>query len=254
MIKEFLFLFLLQLFLLALSRHTKDENERRTLEYLCSKEGANAYTTHILNKYFCILDLFTTFKSCQPPVEVLLANLPRLLPRPYSIVNSGLSNPNVIKICFSVNELANNRKGLVTGWLEIIINRKSNIEDKLELLNINDDCSTNDKVPIYIRKNMSGFTPPEDLGIPLILIGPGTGVAPFIGFLEERQHLKCEQPGLKLGEVWLFFGCRNPKLDFIYEKELNKFLENGIINKLNTSFSRIENGSENKYIQVGIFY
>lgn len=252
MIKDFFLL--LQLFLLALSRHTKDENERRTLEYLCSKEGANAYTTHILNKYFCILDLFTTFKSCQPPVEVLLANLPRLLPRPYSIVNSGLSNPNVIKICFSVNELANNRKGLVTGWLEIIINRKSNIEDKLESLNINDDCSTNDKVPIYIRKNMSGFTPPEDLGIPLILIGPGTGVAPFIGFLEERQHLKCEQPGLKLGEVWLFFGCRNPKLDFIYEKELNNFLETGIINKLNTSFSRIENGSENKYIQVGIFY
>lgn len=238
---------------MALSKHTKDENERRILEYLCSKEGGAAYTTHIINKYFCILDLFATFKSCRPPVEVLLANLPRLLPRPYSIVNSGVRNSNVITICFSVNELANNRKGLVTGWLERIINSRNSVEYKLETLNINDDHSMSFKVPIYIRKNMSGFTPPEDLGVPLILVGPGTGVSPFIGFLEERQHLKCEQPEIKPGTVWMFFGCRNPKLDFIYENELNRFMENGIINKLSTSFSRIGNGFENKYIQVRYF-
>ncbi|XP_063826435.1 methionine synthase reductase [Ostrinia nubilalis] len=239
-----------KLFLLALSRHTKDKNERKILEYLCSKEGATAYTTHILNKHFCILDLFATFKSCQPPVEILLANLPRLLPRPYSIVNSGL-NPNILKMCFSVTELAHNRVGLVTRWLERIINSKNNIEDKLKSLTI-DDCNMNTKIPIYLRKNMSGFSPPENLEIPLILIGPGTGVAPYLGFLEERQDLKEKQSGVKLGEVWMFFGCRNPKLDFIYENELNGFLENRIINELITSFSRIENGCSNKYIQDGI--
>lgn len=234
-----------------MTKYTKDENERSILEYLCSKEGSSAYNTHILNKHFCILDLFSTFKSCKPPVEVLLANLPRLLPRPYSIVNSGLADSNVIKICFSVTELDNNRKGIVTEWMKRMIEAKSNfidIEEQMISLNIK-DVSVKSKVPIYLRKNMSGFSMPANLGTPLILVGPGTGVAPFIGFLEERQYIKEKYPNTNLGEVWLFFGCRNPELDFIYEKELNKYLNNGILNNLSTSFSRIED-SETKYIQV----
>ncbi|XP_034828978.1 methionine synthase reductase [Maniola hyperantus] len=237
-----------KLFLLTLSRHTKDDKEKRTLEYLCSKEGAVAYTTHILNKHICLLDIFTIFPSCKPPVEVILEHLPRLLPRPYSIANCDKS---FIKICFSIIDIGNNRKGLTTGWLErIIIKDDSSIEEEMKNLNIN-TCNMERKIPIYIRKNINDFYLPENLETPIILIGPGTGVSPFIGFLEERKHLFKVNPEIKLGYTWLFFGCREPKLDFIYEKELNDFVLDGVLNKLTTSFSRCGN-TENSYVQDAI--
>lgn len=118
----------------------------------------------------------------------------------------------------------------------------------MEQLNVNGSGTKDCKVPIYIRKSISGFNMPKDLSTPLILIGPGTGVSPFIGFLEERSLKHVEKP---LGKVWLFFGCRNPKLDFIYEKELNYYKENGTLDTLTIAFSRDEN-SQVRYIQVNI--
>lgn len=207
------------------------------------------YTTHILNKGICILDIFSIFTSCKPPIEILLAHLPRLLPRAYSIVNSHTKDPHLIKICFSVMHLGNRRKGLTTSWLENII-LSSSINHKMEQLNISENISnTKDcKIPIYLRNNLSGFNIPQDLSTPLILIGPGTGVSPFIGFLEERGMRNVKKP---LGKAWLFFGCRNPKLDFIYEKELNYYKENGTLDKLTVAFSRVED-SPIRYIQVNI--
>ncbi|XP_045769327.1 methionine synthase reductase-like isoform X2 [Maniola jurtina] len=237
-----------KLFLLTLSKHTKDEKEKRILEYLCSKEGAIAYTTHIINKHTCLLDIFAIFPSCKPPVVVILENLPRLLPRPYSIANCDESS---IKICFSVIDIGNNRKGLTTGWLErIIIRHNSSIEEEMKNLNIN-ISNIEKKIPIYIRKNINDFRLPENLETPIILIGPGTGVSPFIGFLEERKYLYKVNPEVKMGYAWLFFGCRNPKLDFIYEKELDEFVLDGVLNKLTTSFSRCGN-TENHYVQDAI--
>lgn len=240
--------FLLQLFLLALSKYTEDETEKKVLEYLCSKEGASAYTAHILNRNLCVLDLFAIFKTCKPPIEILLEHLPRLVPRPYSIVNSVLSSPNELKFCFSVMDIGNGRKGLVTGWLERIINNTS-LENLVNNLSITDNehSSDIDKISIYMRKNVNQFSFPEGFDHPLLLIGPGTGVAPYIGFLEERQYLRSKK-GLQ-GPIWLFFGCRNPDIDFIYEEELQNFVSTGILSKLITAFSRVEN-CENKYIQV----
>ncbi|CAH0682988.1 unnamed protein product [Spodoptera exigua] len=234
-------------FLLALSRYTKDDEERKILEYLCSKEGSAAYTNHVLNKRLCILDIFSIFKTCKPPIEVLLGNLPRLLPRPYSIVNSGLKNNKVMKICFSVMT-SNNRKGLTTGWLErLILNREATLENGFKNMSISIESQNKQKVSIYLRKNFSMFCLPENLEKPLILIGPGTGVSPFIGFLEEREFLKETNQDIQFGDIYLYFGCRNPKLDFIYEEQLNNYLTRGTLNKLFTAFSRVN--SEKKYIQ-----
>ncbi|CAH1636357.1 unnamed protein product [Spodoptera littoralis] len=234
-------------FLLSLSKYTEDDKERKILEYLCSKEGATAYSTHVLNKSLCILDIFSIFKTCKPPIEVLLGNLSRLLPRPYSIVNSGLKNNHVMKICFSVMT-NNNRKGLTTGWLErLLLNEEITLENGLKNMSISKESQNKRKVSIYLRKNFSMFCLPESLEKPLILIGPGTGVSPFIGFLEERELLKESNQDVKFGDVYLYFGCRNPKLDFIYEEELKDFLAKGTLTKLFTAFSRVD--SENKYIQ-----
>lgn len=143
--------------------------------------------------------------------------------------------------------LGNGRKGLTTSWLEDIILNTS-IEHKMEKLNISRSNTKDCTVPIYLRNNLSGFNMPQDLSTPLILIGPGTGVSPFLGFLEERLIKNVKNP---LGKAWLFFGCRNPKLDFIYEKELNCYKENGSLDKLTVAFSRIED-SPARYIQVTV--
>ena len=82
----------------------------------------------------------------------------------------------------------------------------------------------------------------------MIMIGPGTGVAPFRGFLQERAALK--QRGVPVGESMLFFGCRDPLQDFLYEDELRGFEAMGVT-RLFSAFSR-EPGKPKAYVQQAI--
>lgn len=244
-------IYFFQLFLLELSQHTQDERERKAMQYLCSKEGSAMFSQHVLNKKQSFVDILKTFQSCKPPIGVILAHSTRLLPRPYSIINFMKTAENELKICFSVTLLDNNKKGLTTGWLEKLLKNSTDIEIALEKLSLTKSNIEENvhKIPIYLRKNM-GFSLPECPELPLLLICAGTGLAPFLGFLEERQHLK-ENKGLNIGDTWLFFGCRNPDVDFLYKEELQRFKEKGVLTQLSMAFSRINNGGI-KYVQVRI--
>jgi cytochrome P450/NADPH-cytochrome P450 reductase len=95
-----------------------------------------------------------------------------------------------------------------------------------------------------IRSTRAGFRPPDDSTIPLIMIGPGTGIAPFRGFLRQRAVLKAG--GAKLGPAMLFFGCRHPERDYLYARELETFASQGIV-ELHVAFSRM--GETKTYVQ-----
>jgi cytochrome P450/NADPH-cytochrome P450 reductase len=102
-----------------------------------------------------------------------------------------------------------------------------------------------DSVRAFVKDNRSGFRPPADPAVPMIMIGPGTGIAPFRGFLQERAALKAS--GQKIGPSMLFFGCRRPDQDFIYAGELDRFAGEGIT-ELVCTFSRVH--SQHKlYVQ-----
>jgi cytochrome P450 / NADPH-cytochrome P450 reductase len=102
-----------------------------------------------------------------------------------------------------------------------------------------------DSVQAFVRDNRSGFRPPADPSVPLIMIGPGTGIAPFRGFLQQRSALKAS--GQKIGPSMVFFGCRRPDQDFIYADELHHFAEEGIT-ELVCAFSHID-AQRKKYVQ-----
>ena len=95
------------------------------------------------------------------------------------------------------------------------------------------DGQDHPRVPIFIRK--SQFRLPTKSNVPIIMIGPGTGFAPFRAFLQER--LLAKNDGKPVGETILYFGCRKKAEDFIYEDEMNEYVQSGVL-KLYTAFSR----------------
>ena len=97
----------------------------------------------------------------------------------------------------------------------------------------------------YVRQPTLPFRPPADPATPIIMVGPGTGLAPFMGFLEDRAALL--ETGTSLGQALLFFGCRNPEQDFLYRDELTAWAEAGVMS-LTVAFSRPTSG-EKRYVQ-----
>jgi cytochrome P450 / NADPH-cytochrome P450 reductase len=100
----------------------------------------------------------------------------------------------------------------------------------------------------FVRKPTIPFRPPDNPHVPMIMVGPGTGVAPFRGFLQERAALK--KRGVPVGESTLFFGCRDPLQDFLYEDEMRAFEAVGVT-QLFPVFSR-EPGKPKTYVQEAI--
>lgn len=150
-----------------LAVYTNDEYEKQLLKELCSKENYKKYD-EILENNITFIDLLKNLHTCCPPVTRLLEYLPTLLPRTYSIASSPLSSPDKIKIVFTVAYSLSNgveKEGLCTGMLKSIVENKE---------------SSSLPIKMFYKKP-SAFRLPLNLEQPLILVGPGSGIAPFIG-------------------------------------------------------------------------
>jgi len=163
-----------------------------------------------------IRDLFMEYPpSDQLTPEQLLGMLRKMPPRLYSIASSLRAHPNEVHLTVGVvryNTHGRERKGVCSSFLG----------DRLEV---------GETAPVYVHHNKNFFLP-EDSDTPIIMVGPGTGIAPFRAFVEDRAAT-----GAK-GLNWLFFGDQHFNTDFLYQTEWQKYLKSGMLSRMDVAFSR----------------
>jgi sulfite reductase (NADPH) flavoprotein alpha-component len=188
---------------------TGPENKARAEEYCWGRE---------------FVDLATDFPHVVKQPQELFNVLQRLTPRMYSIASSQALHPDNVQTTVRViryDSHGRSRQGVASG-------------------HIGDRAGEGTTMPIFLHSN-ANFRLPQDTTAPVIMIGPGTGIAPFRAFLEERQAT-----GQK-GDNWLFFGEQREKMDFLYKEQLQGMHRDGVLTRLDTAFSRDQ--AQKVYVQ-----
>ncbi|GAB2568816.1 assimilatory sulfite reductase (NADPH) flavoprotein subunit [Gracilibacillus alcaliphilus] len=174
------------------------------------------------------LDLITEY----PPESLDPTNIMHILrkipARQYSISSSYKANPDEVHLTIATvryHTFGRDRSGVCSG----------EIADRIQ---------PGDQLSVYIHKNPN-FKFPVNEETPIIMIGPGTGVAPFRGYIEEREELELK------GKTWLFFGDQHFRSDFLYQVDWQRWLKQGYLTKMDVAFSRDQ--AEKIYVQQRMY-
>lgn len=281
----------------ALSQCCGDEAEAKKMAWLCSKckVGKELWSHFVEKQHLGLGELLLLFPSCAPTLESLksLAGLPP--PRMYSIASSPSGRRSnvaavaysVVNYCCSLDRSSSNgedppvikRAGLATSYMEHLCAQW--LHPSLLLRGGSNQAPV---LRVFYKATIN-FRLPGSVAPPLLLVGPGTGVAPFIGFLEHRRHLESQRTqahsqrsgeddatmglwrgafelqeqdlqeelddvekyiaSVPPGPVHLFFGCRNDD-DYLFRGQLASFLEDQTLSSLEVARSRV--GSSKEYV------
>ena len=211
----------------TLADHTRCPVTRPKLQALM---GDDAYRAEVLAKRLSVFELARSHPACELTFSAYLEMLPLLQPRYYSISSSPLADADRISITVGVV-----RGPARSGWGEFRGVASNHLAARAE----------GDNIHAAVRETKAGFRLPENTTTPLVMVGPGTGLAPFRGFLRERATLRAK--GAALGPAMLLFGCRRADEDFLYAQELQGFATDGIVD-LHVAFSRGPKGPKT-YVQ-----
>ena len=175
-------------------------NEEKVKEYLHSRD---------------LLDLIRDYGAWGESAQEFVSILRKIPPRLYSIASSITANPDEVHLTIGTVRYqahGRQRKGVTSCYCA-------------------ERVQPGDQLSVFIQPN-ENFKLPKNPDTPVIMIGPGTGVAPFRSFMQEREEI-----GAK-GKTWMFFGDQHFRTDFLYQTEWQKWLENGILTKMDVAFSR----------------
>ena len=171
-----------------------------------------------------IVDLIEGYPVKDLTAQQLVDIARKLPPRLYSIASSPKAHPDEVHLTVAAvryDTHGKSRKGVASTYLA-------------------DDAKKGSEVSVYVHHNKN-FRLPESGDTPVIMVGPGTGIAPFRAFLEERSETESK------GGSWLFFGDQKYNEDFLYQLELQDYLKNGDLTRLDVAFSRDQ--PEKVYVQ-----
>lgn len=199
-------------FLVFYQGHLVDSYEKEMLEALIDGD-ADQLKSYLATRH--VIDIIEAFpNSICKPVD-FLAKLRRLVPRLYSIASAPSVYPSEVHLTVALVRYemhGRKREGVASTYLA-------------ERVAINTPT-----LPVFVATSKFGL--PEDESKDLIMVGPGTGIAPFRAFIQERIQKK------DTGRMWLFFGDRQREYDYLYGEELDKYHKEGVLSRLDLAFSR----------------
>ncbi|MEV6760044.1 cytochrome P450 [Streptomyces sp. NPDC051105] len=218
-----------------LAQHTECPWTRPQLQAYTAdtEEAEERYQNEILGKRVSVLGLLERFPAVELPLAVFLEMTGPIRPRFYSISSAPLANPRHVRLTVGLLEgPALSGDGQYRGTCSSYI---AGLEP-------------GDVFYGYVRVPSPTFAPPADPATPLILIGPGTGIAPLRGFLEERAAQQGN--GTEVGLSQVFVGCRHPEHDYFYHQEMQAWEQTGIA-QIHTAFSAVT-GHPARFVQNAI--
>lgn len=187
--------------------------ENEELQKLVSNENINQLKEYIDGRD--LLDLLRDFGPWKASAQEIVSLLRKIPPRLYSIASSISANPEEVHLTIgAVRYMAHGRER--KGVCSVLCAER---------------LQEGDTLPVFIQQNKH-FNLPESQDKDIIMVGPGTGIAPFRSFIQERAVNEAT------GRSWLFFGDQHVASDFLYQNELEKYQKDGVLTRLETAFSR----------------
>jgi cytochrome P450/NADPH-cytochrome P450 reductase len=216
----------------VLAEYAETPTDKAALAALCGEDADSVarYRDQVFSRNRSLIDLLEDFPSCKLPFNIFVELVPILKPRYYSISSSPLVSPSQLSITVAVVEGParsghGEHRGVASGYL-------AGLAEGAEA-----EC--------FVRPPSIPFFPPADPATPMIMVGAGTGVAPYRGFLQARAAMKAR--GDRVGPTLLFQGCRNAAQDQIYADEFAAMERDGVV-ALEMAYSRPDTG-EKCYVQ-----
>ncbi|TWJ39027.1 Sulfite reductase [NADPH] flavoprotein alpha-component [Bacillus paralicheniformis] len=192
------------------------------LRELAAQENADQLKAYIAGRD--LIDFVQDFGPITAAPQDFVSILRKIPPRLYSIASSFAANPDEVHLTIGAvryNTHGRDRKGVCSVLCA----------ERLQ---------PGDTLPVFIQPNKN-FKLPENPEAPIIMVGPGTGVAPFRSFMQEREETGAP------GKSWMFFGDQHFVTDFLYQTEWQKWLSDGVLTKMDVAFSR--DTEEKVYVQ-----
>ena len=214
-------------FVSSLAPFAPDENSKKEMTRM--GEDKDYFKDKVSNHYLNIAQLLERLDSAKPwtsvPFSIMIEGLQKIQPRYYSISSSSMVQPKKISITAVVEEIRvpgsdNIVKGVTTNYL-LALKQKQHGDPNPDphglTYAITGPRNKYDGIHVPVHVRHSNFKLPSDPSKPIIMVGPGSGVAPFRGFVQERAAQA--KNGDEVGKTLLFYGCRKPSEDFLYKDE-----------------------------------